>query len=230
MFLIFNDMMKTNDALQRDVLNAIKWEPLLHASDIGVTAMDGIVTLTGSVDSYAKKMEAEHAAKNVAGVNAVVEKIELKFAGHEKKSDNDFAIDIVSALKWKWEVPSDKISVTVEKGWVTLEGELLWNFQKLAAVAAIKHLPGLTGISNKLTVKSNQFDEIEVKGIEAALHRNWSINAQDINVKVQGSHITLDGTVKSWYQKDEAGRIAWSAPGVSHVNNLLEVVYDYSSH
>ena len=126
--------MKTNEELQKDVQDAIKWEPLLNAAEIGVTAKDGVITLTGSVNSYAKKSEAEMATKNVAGVKAVVEKIEIKFGSDwAKKDDNEIATEVLNAIKWDWEVPSDKIKVKVEKGWITLEGDVTWNFQKNAA-------------------------------------------------------------------------------------------------
>jgi osmotically-inducible protein OsmY len=141
--------MKTNAELQKDVQDAIKWEPLLNAAEIGVTVKDGVVTLTGIVDSYSKKTEAEDAAKNVAGVKAVVEKIEIKFNSRwAKKDDNEIATEVVNALKWNWQIPKDKIKAKVEKGWVTLEGELEWNYQKEAAQGAVKNLLGVMGVSN----------------------------------------------------------------------------------
>lgn len=218
--------MKTNEVLQKEVQDAIKWEPSLHAAEIGVTAKDGIITLTGVVNSYSKKFEAEDAAKNVAGVKAVVEKLEIHFGGAHKKTDNDIAIEVVNAFKWNFELPNDKIKVKVENGWVTLEGELNWNFQKDAAQSAVKYLSGVKGVSNNITIKSTSNDEIEKKDVERALERNWSINAEDIQVKASGHHVTLNGSVESWYQKDEAGRIAWNAPGVWTVDNKLEVEYD----
>ena len=221
--------MKTNEELQKDVQNAIKWEPLLNAAEIGVTAKDGIITLTGSVNSYAKKSEAEMATKNVAGVKAVVEKIEIKFGSDwAKKDDNEIATEVLNAIKWNWEVPNDKVKLKVEKGWITLDGELSWNFQREAAKNAIKNLLGVTGVSNNITIKAESHDKIEKTKVEDALSRNWSINTQDIDVTVSGTAVTLSGTVSSWYQKDEAGRIAWNTPGIWTVNNELEVEYDYA--
>ncbi len=221
--------MKSNEELQKDVQDAIKWEPLLNAAEIGVTAKDGVITLTGVVNSFAKKSEAEMAAKNIAGVKAVVEKIELKFGTDwTKKDDNEIATEVLNAIKWNWEVPNNKIKVKVEKGWITLEGELNWNFQKDAAKDAVKNLLGVTGVSNNITIKSESHDAVEKKAVEDALARNWSINDRNIHVKADGTKVTLTGTVTSWYQKDEAGRIAWNAPGVWTVDNELEVEYEYS--
>ncbi len=220
--------MKTNENLQKDVQNAIKWEPLLNAAEIGVTAKDGVITLTGTVDSYAKKIEAEHAAKNVAGVTVVVEKIDIVYGTSSLTTDNEIAKEVLSALKWKWEVPSDKIKVKIEKGWVTLEGELKWNFQKEAGKSAIKNLRGVLGVINDITIKPESQDAVEENLIRDAISRNWSFNNKDIHVKVDGTRVTLSGIVDSLYQKDEAARIAWNAPGVWSVDNELVVEYNYA--
>jgi len=219
--------MKNNADLQKDVQDAIKWEPLLNAAEIGVTVKDGVVTLTGTVDGYSKKMEAENAAKRVEGVKAVVENIEVKFNnGWGKKDDNEIATEVLNALKWHWQIPNDKVKVQVEKGWITLAGELQWNYQKESAKDVVKNLLGVTGVTNNITIKSETQDQIEKRDIEKALRRNWSIDDQDITVKASGHKATLTGTVDSWYQKDEAGRIAWNAPGVWTVDNELVVEYD----
>ena len=142
--------MKSNAELQKDVQDAIKWEPLLNAAEIGVTSKDGVVTLTGVVDSYSKKSEAEEAAKNVVGVKAVVEKIEIKFSStNGKRDDNEIATEVLNAFKWNWQIPKDKVKVKVENGWVTLEGELEWNTQKNAAREAVRHLLGVIGVSRR---------------------------------------------------------------------------------
>jgi osmotically-inducible protein OsmY len=220
--------MKTNADLQKDVQEAIKWEPLLSAAEIGVIAKDGIITLTGTVDSYWKKTEAEEAAKSVAGVKAVVEKIEIRFTNNSfRQDDNEIATEVVNAFKWNIEVPNDKVKVKVEKGWVTLEGELEWNFQKEAAKKAVINLSGVAGVTNMMTIKADTQDEIEKKDIERALERNWSLSDREIGVKVSGTKVTLTGKVDSWYQKAEAARIAWKAPGVWSVENDLVVDYAY---
>jgi osmotically-inducible protein OsmY len=219
--------MRTNEALQQDVQNALKWEPLLHAAEIGVSVNSGVVTLTGMVDNYAKKSEAESAAKNVLGVTAVIEKIEVHFAHTDKKEDSDIAPKVVSALKWNWAVPSDSIKVKVEKGWVTLEGQMNWQYQKDAAKKAVKNVDGVKGVLDLMVVKSQSKDAIEQTDIEQALARNWSIDDKAVHVKVLGNNVTLKGTVHSLYQKEEASRIAWKAPGVWDVDNQLRIEYNY---
>jgi osmotically-inducible protein OsmY len=219
--------MKTNSELQRDVQEAIEWEPLLKAAEIGVIAKEGIITLTGIVDSYSKKTEAEEAAKKVAGVKALVENIEVKLPNSWFKTDEEIARDVLNALKSDWTVPDDKIAVKVEDGWVTLEGELSWNYQREAAKNDIKNLTGVTGISNKIKIKSEIHDEIEQKNVKRALKRS-TIDDSNIEVSVSGTTVTLTGVVDSLYEKEEAGRIAWKTPGIWHVKNELAVDYEYA--
>jgi len=220
--------MKNNQELQEDVQNAIKWEPLLNAAEIGVTAKDGVVSLTGVVDSYAKKVEAENAAKKVIGVKALVEKIEVIFPNSWKKTNVDIAKEVLAALNSNWSVPKDKVTVKVEDGWVTLEGELPWNYQKEAAKNAVNYLMGVKGVTNSIKIKSETHDVIEKENIENAIARSWSVDDSDIKVSVSGTTVTLTGNVTSWYQKEEAGRIAWNTPGVWHVKNELVVDYYYA--
>ncbi|MCF6141174.1 BON domain-containing protein [Flavobacterium sp. K77] len=219
--------MKTNEELQKDVQDAIKFQPLLQAAEIGVIVKNGIVTLTGVVDGYFKKTEAENAAKNVVGVKAVVENITIKYNNYSK-TDSEIAEEVLKALNESWSVPKDKVQVKVENGWVTLEGELPWNYQREAAKSTINYLQGVKGIANHIKIKSEVQDAIEKKDVEKALERHWSINAEDIHVKAEGSKIILTGNVTSLYQKEEAGKIAWNTPGVWTVDNKLEVEYDYS--
>jgi osmotically-inducible protein OsmY len=218
--------MKNNSELQTDVQNAIKWEPLLNAAEIGVTAKDGIVSLTGVVDSYAKKLEAEHAAKRVIGVRALVENIEVKIPNGWTKTDAEIANAILNAFKSNWTDPKDNVKVKVEDGWITLEGELAWNYQRDAAKNAIQHLNGVKGITNLIKIKAETHDAIEQKDVENALLRS-AIDDRDIKVAVSGTTVALSGTVSSWYQKEEAGRIAWNTPGIWNVNNDLKVEHKY---
>jgi len=220
--------MKSNEKLQSDVQDALKWEPLISAAEIGVTVKDGIVTLTGTVNSYLKKLEAEDAAKNVAGVKAVVEKIQVDFNGLGSKKDSEIATDIISAFRWNMEIPNDVVKVKVEDGWVTLEGDLNWNFQKISAATSVRFIPGVKGITNHITIRNQTMDNIEKKDIERALVRNWSINDKEVHVNVTGNKVTLSGKVHSLYQKEQAELIAWNAPGVSKVNNELAIEYQYS--
>jgi osmotically-inducible protein OsmY len=217
--------MKTNENLQKDVQDALKWEPLLHSAEIGVTVKDGVVTLLGTVDSYIKKQEAEHAAKMVSGVKAVVEKIEIKYTNYGRKSDSDIVSEILNTIKWNQSIPEENIIVQVEDGWVTFTGSVAWNYQKQAVSNAIKNFTGVIGITNSIVIKSDVSDKIEKITIEKALSRNWSINDNDITVSVKANEVTLSGVVDSYYQKDEAERIAWNALGVWSVNNELAVGY-----
>ena len=217
--------MKTNAELQKDVQDAIRWEPAMHAAEIGVTAKDGVVTLSGTVDSYSKKINAERATKNVTGVRAVVENISIDYGFTTKKNDTEIAQDVLNAWKHNWEVPENQIKVKVEDGWVKLEGEVNWKYQDEAAKDAIKNLSGVKGVLNLITVKSPAINAVEKKDLEYALKRNWSINANDVKVEVNQNKVKLTGLVHSMYQKDEAGLLAWNTPGVSSVENELAVIY-----
>lgn len=217
--------MKNNAELQLKVQNAIQCEPLLNVAEIGIVAKDGVVYLTGVVDSYAKKTEAENAAKKVVGVKALVEKIEVKLPVSLVKSNAEIATEIVSALKSNWSVPEIKISVKVEDGWVTLEGELGWNYQKDAAKRAITYIDGVKGVTNNIRIKSESADTIEQGDIEKAMARSWSVDDKNIHVHVSGTTVTLTGSVDSFYQKEEAGRIAWNTRGIWHLENELAIDY-----
>jgi osmotically-inducible protein OsmY len=216
-------MTNTNEALQKSVQDAIKWEPLLRAAEIGVTVQNGVVTLTGTVNSFSKKAEAEHAAKNVAGVKVVIEKIEIHFDDVGNKQDSEIANEALNAFKWNWAVPSELIKIKVEDGWVSLEGEVEWNYQKDAAKKAVSNIEGVKGVMNFIIVKSKSIDKIEKEDIENAFVRHWSLDDKAIHVNVLGNKVTLTGEVHSLYQKEEASRIAWNASGVSMVYNDLEI-------
>jgi len=218
--------MKTNEELQNDVQDAIRWEPLLRSSDIGVSVKEGIVTLTGTVDGYSKKAEAEEAARNVSGVKVVVEKIEVVFSDANQKGDNEIASEIMNAFKWHWDIPNDKVNVKVEDGWVTLTGELEWNYQKEAAKKTVSNLVGVKGIVNNIMIMTLSKDRTEKEGIENAIERDGRIDNRSIEVEVVHNTVTLKGIVDSWYQKKETERIAWNAPGVKQVQNDLIVDFD----
>jgi len=220
-------MTESNEDLQKDVQDAIKWEPLLNAADIGVTAKDGVITLTGTVDSYAKKLEAEDAAKSVRGVKAVVVQLDIKFGSDwEKKDDSEIADDIIKAAKWNWDIPKDRIKAKVENGWVTLSGDVDFNYQKEAIEDLVKNHSGITGVTNNITIEESE-DQVEEKDIERALRRNWFIDDSNIEVHVSNHDVTLTGSVESWFEINKAERIAWNAPGVWSVDNQLVLDYDY---
>lgn len=219
--------MKTNEELQRDVQDAIKWEPQLNAAEIGVIAKDGVVTLMGTVDAYYKKIEAENATKNVDGVKAVVEEIEIKYSSNTK-SDEDIANNILKALTDNWNVPQEKIQIKVEKGWITLEGQVTWNYQKEAANKSISHLIGVKGITNRIKIKSETQDRIEKKNIVRALTSNWTLHSENILVRVDDTRVTLTGAVSSLFQKDLAEKIVWKTPGIWSVDNQLVVEHKYA--
>lgn len=216
--------MKNNKELQKDVEEAIKCEPLLNATEIKVIAEDGIVTLTGIVDSIDMKFEAEHATRKVVGVKAVVEKIEIKSSCNGKQFDNEIAIEVLNALKLNDDIENGKVKINVEGGLVTLEGELEWNYQRESAEKSINHLFRVNGVINKIKTKSETMDEVEKSNIERALVRNESLNDKNIKVSVSGNNVILNGNVNSLYEKSEAEKIALNAPGVWTVDNKLIVI------
>jgi VCBS repeat-containing protein len=160
------------------------------------------------------------------GVKAVVEKIEIKLGDWAKITDGEIAIEVLNAFNWNWDVPKDKIKVKVEAGWLTLDGEVNWYYQKEAAKKSVKTLNGVKGVNDNITIRSENPVEIQKRDIELALARNGSLNANDIEVIVSGSNVKLVGRVNSWLQREEAGRIAWNAPGVWSLDNELMVSFN----
>jgi len=217
--------MKNDVDLQRDVFDELKWEPAVHSTDIGVIVKDGVVTLEGVVDSYPEKWAAERAAKRVSGVKALALELEVKLPGFGKQSDADIAEAAENALKWDVLVPQDRIKVTVEKGFLTLEGQVDWEFQRSAAKRAVQYLTGVNGVANAITVKPKVAPTDVKAQIEAALKRNAILDAQQIKVQANGGKVTLRGNVRSWAERDEAEAAAWAAPGVNEVTDFIAVTY-----
>ena len=214
--------MKTDAQLKTDVTTELQWEPMLHANDIKVCAKDGIVTLSGSVPHYAEKFAAERAAQRVVGVTAIAEELEVNLTGVHKRPDSEIAESVVNSLKWHVWIPSH-VQAVVENGWVTLTGEVSWGFQRQSAEDAIRFQSGVKGVSNNITLKPSA-KSAEVKDvIEKALKRNAEIDAAKVMVTTEGGKVTLAGTVGSWDERQEASSAAWSAPGVTGVENDLVV-------
>jgi osmotically-inducible protein OsmY len=215
---------KTDQEIQRNVLDELKWDARVQPNEIGVAVKDGIVTLTGWVDSYTKKWAAEEAAHRVKGVRAVANDIEVRIPTMAERTDADIAGAVTRAIEWDAMVPTEKVKVTVSKGWVTLEGAVEWQFEKEAAERAARRITGVRGVTNLIRVQPSTPSPTDIKQrIEAALLRDAETDAQRIQVEVNGSNVTLRGTVRSYAEKQEAARVAWSAPGVKAVENQIQV-------
>lgn len=216
--------MKTDNQIQKDVLDELKWEPLLNAAEIGVSVKDGIVTLSGEVDSYSKKLAAEHAAKRISGVKAIAEDIQVGLAPIYRKTDAEIASAVVNTLKWHTAVQQEKIKIKVEDGVVRLEGQVDWEFQKNSARTAIEHLLGVKSVINLITLKP-RVTSLEIsRQISSAFTRNAILDAANLKVSIQGDKVILTGTVNSFAEKEQAEHAAWSAPGVMRVESHLKVV------
>lgn len=215
--------MKTDVQVQHDVLAELKWEPSINAADIGVEVKDGVVTLAGHVSSFAEKWDAERAAQRVSGVKALAIEMDVRLLGLGKRSDADIARAAENVLQWMSVVPKDSVMVMVENGWITLSGELDWQYQKQAAAGAVRYLMGVTGVSDQITIGPKVSLSTIKSDIEAALRRRAIADAPVISVKVHGNDVTLTGTVNTWSERDLAWQCAWGAPGVRNVVDDITV-------
>lgn len=217
--------MKTDQQLQKSVIDELSWEPSVQSSQIGVIVKDGVVTLDGEVSSYAEKWSAERAAQRVTGVQALAVGLEVKLGALGKRSDTDIARSAQTALNWCSTCPPDSIQLMVEQGWITLTGNVEWHFQKQAAVDALRYLVGVTGVSDQISIAPKVLSTVVKADIEAALKRRAHSDAQDIQVDVHGSDVTLSGTVHSWAERELARHSAWGTKGVRQVVDNMAMAY-----
>ena len=212
----------SDKSLQQSVIDELEWEPSVNAAHIGVAANNGVITLSGHVGTYAEKLAAEKAAGRVIGVKAVAEELEVRYT-FDKPDDDDIAKSALSALNWDIEVPGNSVTVKVEKGWITLSGNVDWYFQSSAAEADVRKLRGVLGVTNEIKIRPQvQASDVRSK-IKAAFERNAQIDADAISVVTDGGKVTLSGSVDSWYERGLAEDTAWSAPGVTQVDDRLAV-------
>ena len=207
-------MTKSDTQLQQDVLAELRWEPSINAAAIGVQVKDGIVTLAGHVNTFAEKCDAERATQRVAGVKALAIEMDVRLEGMNNRSDADIARSVENVLEWTTFLTRDAVKVKVENGWVTLTGEVEWQYQRQAAAAAVRYLMGVSGVSDQITIKTAALATVVKSDIEAALNRRARQYANDVSVSVHGTDVTLTGTVHSWSERELARNTAWGTPGV----------------
>lgn len=215
--------MKTDQQLQKDVMEELTWDPSLNSSEIGVSVKSGVVTLSGYVNSYWKKRAAEKAVKRVKGVQAVAEDIEVRLGSQGERTDSEIARAALDALKWNASVPDDRLKIKVEDGWITLEGTVDWKYQKDAASNAVRDLTGVRGITNLIFLAPIISPTEVAKKIKTALFRSAAVEANNIAVETEGHKVILKGRVRSWAERQEVERAAWSAPGVTELEDDLLV-------
>ena len=217
--------MKTDNQLQQDVLAELRWEPSVNAAQIGTEVTNGIVTLAGHVASYSEKWDAERAAQRVAGVRGVAVQIDVTLPGSASRSDSDIAHAAENVLQWTTYLPRDTVKVLVERGWVTLSGAVDWDYQRKAAVLAVRHLLGVTGVSDQIGIADKLALGTVKTEIEAALRRRARADAKEIPVEVRGTDVTLSGTVHSWQERELACHSAWGTMGVRNVVDNRTVAF-----
>jgi osmotically-inducible protein OsmY len=215
--------MKTDAQLQFDVNEELNWDPSIHAEDIGVTVHDGVVTLTGHVNTFAEKWEAERASQRVAGVKALAVEVDVILPGSSVRNDADIARSAENVLEWNSYVPRSRVKVLVEDGIVTLSGEVARDYQRRAATDSVRTLMGVRGVTNQMTLPSATPSDTVKTDIEAALRRRVPEDAKYISVDVNGGDVTLTGTVHCWSERDEARHSAWGTAGVHSVKDRLTI-------
>jgi osmotically-inducible protein OsmY len=217
--------MKSDGQLQLDINAELAWEPAINSEDITVKVTEGIVTLSGHVGSYAEKIDAEKAALRVSGVKAIAVEMDVRLGGDSTRKDVEIAQSAKNVLEWTTYLPIDTVKVTVENGWVTLSGEVEWEYQRQAAVSAVRYLLGVKGVSDQIVIKAKISAPVVKADIEAALKRRAKKDAQHISVSVSGSDVTLSGHVSSWSERELATSTAWGTPGVRKVVDNITLTY-----
>lgn len=215
--------MRSDSEIESDVREELKWDPDLNAEDIAITVKDGVVTLAGFTKRYSDRLEAESAAKRVAGVHAVANDIEVRLPSIDQRPDPDIARDAIANLKAQLPLSHDSIKVIVKDGWLTLEGTVEWQYQKTIAENAARHVRGVKGVTNIISVKPKVEPADIKRKILDAFKRNAEVDANRITIETHGSEVILKGTVRSWIERQEAERVAWSAPGITFVDDRIVV-------
>ena len=216
--------MKTDSQLQRNVLDQLTWEPSIREAEIGAAVKEGVVTLSGYVDTFAEKWATTRAVERLNGVKAVADNLEVKLPSSHVRSDTDIAHAAVRALEWDVQVPHDKIKMTVRDGWVTLGGDAEWQYQQSAAERTVRFLTGVIGVTNLIAVKPRHASSFDVSDkIHEALRRTAELDAGRITVEAHDGNVTLNGTVSSYAERRDAERAAWGAPGVTNVDDRIAV-------
>jgi osmotically-inducible protein OsmY len=216
--------MKTDKELMRDVQDELTWEPSIRDAEIGIAVKDGVVTLSGYVDTFAEKYQAERVVEKVSGVRAIADDLKVKVPLSLKRTDTEIAHSVVNALRAHIQVPDDKIKAKVEEGWVTIEGDVEWQYQKSAAENAVRYLGGVVGVMNLIAVKPKRASPFEVsQKIKDALRRNAELDADRITVEAADGKVTLKGWVRSYAERRDAERAAWAAPGVTSVDDRISI-------
>ena len=215
--------MKSDFQIQKDVMDELKWDPFISISEIGVSVKNGVVTLSGHVDTYSKKLAAEKAAKKVAGVKAVAEDLTVGISPSYRKTDSEIAEAVISALKWHSAVQDEKIKITVEDCTVKLEGEVDWEYQRNNVKTAVENITGVRSVLDLIMVKPRITPTDIQQKISAAFHRSATLDSGKITAEIIGSKVIIHGKVRSFMEKEDAERAVWNAPGVTSVESKIQI-------